>query len=255
VPAAGSDELHRLATDFNRLAVALQNAERTRRDFIADISHELRTPLAVLRGELEAIQDGVRRLDNSTLDSLQSEVAMLSQLTDDLYELALADIGELSFEMVPVDVSSLVTSAAESFRERLAAKNVTLNTIPGATPALMAGDPYRLTQLIKNLLENSLRYTDPGGKVEVVVTAGSDGIRIDVQDSFPSVPESMLPRIFDRLFRVDSSRSRRSGGAGLGLALCQHIVHAHGGTIEARHSALGGLWIMIRFAVSRKKDD
>jgi two-component system, OmpR family, sensor histidine kinase BaeS len=247
VPEAGGDELHQLAVDFNQLANSLDKAARARRDFIADISHELRTPLAVLRGELEAIEDGVRNPDKPTIGSLQSEVAMLSQLIDDLYELSLADIGALSFEKVPVDVAPLVESAAEAFRERLASRNLALETDFGGAPALMSGDPHRLTQLLKNLLENAVRYTDPGGKVRVAVTADAEQVQIDVQDSFPAVPEPMLPHLFDRLFRVDASRSRQSGGAGLGLALCQHIVREHGGTITAMRSPFGGLWINMRF--------
>ncbi|GLU31350.1 ATP-binding protein [Trinickia caryophylli] len=255
VPESGSDELSQLASDFNRLATSLEAAERSRRDFIADISHELRTPLAVLRGELEAIEDGVRRLDAATLTSLQSEVTMLSQLIDDLYELSLADIGALSFEKVRVNVAPLVEGAAEAVRERLAAKQIALETDFGEEPALMSADPHRLTQLMKNLLENSLRYTDPGGKVRVSVATTRDELRIDVQDSYPSVPEPLLPHLFDRLFRADPSRSRQSGGAGLGLALCRHIVREHCGTITASRSALGGLWIAARFPISPTRHD
>ncbi|SKC86283.1 Signal transduction histidine kinase [Burkholderia sp. YR290] len=255
VPDAGSDELHNLAADFNRLAISLGNAERSRRNLIADISHELRTPLAVLRGELEAIEDGVRKPDRATLASLQAEVALLSQLIDDLYELSLADIGELSFEKVRLDVAPIVEAAAESFKDRLADKKIALETDIGAASVIMLGDPYRLTQLMKNLLENALRYTDSGGKVRVAVAKHEHEIRIDVQDTHPDVPEPLLPHLFDRLFRVDASRSRQSGGAGLGLALCKHIVGQHGGTIDALRSPLGGLWIAVRFATLETKDD
>ncbi|CAD6543886.1 ATP-binding protein [Paraburkholderia sabiae] len=255
VPDTGSDELHDLAADFNRLAISLGNAERSRRNFIADISHELRTPLAVLRGELEAIEDGVRKPNRTTLASLQAEVALLSQLIDDLYELSLADIGELSFEEVRLDVAPIVEAAAESFRDRLADKKIALETDIGEASVVLLGDPYRLTQLMKNLLENALRYTDEGGKVRVAVARHEREIHIDVQDSHPAVPEPLLPHLFDRLFRVDASRSRQSGGAGLGLALCKHIVSQHGGTIDALRSPLGGLWIAVRFATFEAKDD
>jgi len=255
VPDSGSDELRDLADDFNRLAISLDNAERSRRNFIADVSHELRTPLAVLRGELEAIEDGVRKPDRATLASLQAEVALLSQLIDDLFELSLADIGELSFEKVRMDVAPVIEAAAESFRDRLADKKLLLQTDIDDTNVVMLGDPYRLTQLMKNLLENALRYTDAGGKVRVAVARQDDEIQIDVQDTYPAVPEPLLPHLFDRLFRVDASRSRQSGGAGLGLALCKHIVNEHGGTITARRSPLGGLWIMVRFPTLEAKDD
>ncbi|WP_414446950.1 ATP-binding protein [Burkholderia sp. 22PA0099] len=247
VPERGSDELSQLAVDFNKLAASLAAAERARRDFFADISHELRTPLAVLRGEVEALEDGVRRPDAATFASLQSEIALLSKLIDDLHELSLADIGALSFEMIPVDVARVVEITAESFVERLGAKRIALDTKVPAEPALMSGDPHRLAQLLQNLLENSLRYTDPGGAVQVAVTARGEQWQIDVLDSHPAVPDAMLANVFDRLFRVDVSRSRQSGGSGLGLALCKHIVEAHGGTIAARRSPLGGLWIMMLF--------
>jgi two-component system, OmpR family, sensor histidine kinase BaeS len=246
VSETGGDELQRLASNFNLLAQSLEKNERMRRDFIADISHELRTPLSVLRGELEAIEDGVRRPDAATLASLQAEVGMLSQLIDDLYELALADIGQLSFEMVSLDVVPVVEAACDAFRERLAARSIALEFEAGGGEATISGDPYRLTQLCKNLLENALRYTNAGGIARVAIRTAEDAVFIDVQDSYPPVPEPLLPHLFERFFRVDSSRSRQSGGAGLGLALCKHIVQRHGGIIEASRSPLGGLGILVR---------
>jgi two-component system sensor histidine kinase BaeS len=246
IPAKGSDELQMLANDFNRLAASLEKAEGDRRDFIADVSHELRTPLSVLRGELEAIEDGVRRPDAATITSLQAEVAMLSQLIDDLYELSLADIGQLSFEKVPLDLAPIVEASCDAFRERLAAKQIALEFESGAEHVTLSGDPYRLTQLWKNLLENALRYTNAGGRVHVAITSDDDALYVDVQDSFPPVPAPLLPHLFDRFFRVDPSRSRQSGGAGLGLALCKRIVEKHGGTIEASRSPLGGLRILVQ---------
>ncbi|WP_420955821.1 ATP-binding protein [Burkholderia gladioli] len=112
---------------------------------------------------------------------------------------------------------------------------------------LVSGDPHRLAQLLQNLLENALRYTDAGGSVRVAVGASGRHVQLDVLDSHPGVPEPMLGQVFERLFRVDASRSRQSGGSGLGLALCKHIVEAHGGSIAARRSPLGGLWIMMLF--------
>ncbi|MBB3002748.1 MULTISPECIES: ATP-binding protein [Paraburkholderia] len=246
VPANGSDELQMLANDFNRLAASLEKAEGDRRDFIADVSHELRTPLSVLRGELEAIEDGVRRPDAATIASLQAEVAMLSQLIDDLYELSLADIGQLSFETVPLDLVPIVEASCDAFRERLAAKQIALEFDPGPGHATLSGDPYRLTQLWKNLLENALRYTNAGGRVVVAISADDEHVHVDFQDSFPPVPAPLLPHLFDRFFRVDPSRSRQSGGAGLGLALCKRIVETHGGTIEASRSPIGGLRVLVQ---------
>jgi two-component system sensor histidine kinase BaeS len=197
----------------------------------------------------------VRPLDRASLASLQSEVTMLSQLIDDLYELSLADIGALSFEKVPVDASGIVEAAADAFEERLNARRIALETDIAAKPAIILGDPHRLTQLLKNLLENALRYTDPGGKVLISVSIHAPQLHIDIQDSYPGVPELLLPHLFERLFRVDVSRSRQSGGAGLGLALCRHIAEAHEGTIEATHSRLGGLWIRLRLPLRPPQHD
>jgi two-component system sensor histidine kinase BaeS len=250
IPELGGDEFGQLAGDFNLLAASLESSARARRDFIADISHELRTPLAILRGELEALEDGVRPPSAATFASLQAEISMLNQLISDLHELSLADIGALTFERLPVDFAHLAEGAAEAFRERLASKRLDLALEIPAEPSQISGDPYRLTQLMQNLLENALRYTDPGGKVRVAVEPGDGWLNVDVQDSFPAVPEPLLPHLFDRLFRVDASRSRQSGGSGLGLALCKHIVDAHDGTIEAMRSPYGGLWIRLRLPLA-----
>ena len=243
------DELGELAADFNHLAASLEANQKMRRQLTADISHELRTPLAVLRGELEALEDGVRPLTATSLASLQAEVSTLSKLIDDLYELSLADVGALAFHMEPLDLADTVCSAVQGFTPRLMEKGIALQLdLPsGSSDAgQVRGDPQRLRQVIQNLLENTLRYTDAGGTLRVHVHADGGWQQIDVQDSAPGVPEAMLPRIFDRLFRVDASRSRAQGGAGLGLSLCQTIIAAHGGSIEARPSPLGGLWIAIR---------
>ncbi|WP_235210526.1 ATP-binding protein [Caballeronia sordidicola] len=261
VAAGRRDELDRLAGDFNVLADSLQRAERSRRDFIADISHELRTPLAVLRGELEAIEDGVHAFDHHSLASLQTEVAMLNKLIEDLYELSLSDVGALSYRKVPADIGQLVRASVEAMRESFRAKQIALSLTlpePGPGPSLQESadgapgmifqvDPARFVQLLKNLLLNSLRYTDPGGSVCVSVSVGPRGWQLDIQDSLPGVPAEALPHLFERLYRVDESRSRQSGGAGLGLALCRAIVTAHGGTTEARPSPLGGVWITAHF--------
>ncbi|KVC43168.1 histidine kinase [Burkholderia diffusa] len=250
IPELGGDEFGQLAGDFNQLAASLESSARARRDFIADISHELRTPLAILRGELEALEDGVRPPSAATFASLQAEISMLNQLISDLHELSLADIGALTFERLPVDFSHLVEGATEAFRERLASKRLYLELEIPAEPIEISGDPYRLTQLMQNLLENALRYTDPGGRVRVAVESRDAWLHVDVQDSFPAVPEPLLPHLFDRLFRVDASRSRQSGGSGLGLALCKHIVDAHDGTIDAMRSPYGGLWIRLRLPLA-----
>jgi two-component system sensor histidine kinase BaeS len=241
------DELGQLAGDFNQLANTLEKNEKLRRNFLADISHELRTPLAVLRGELEALEDGVRSLTADATKSLQSEVATLSKLIDDLYQLSLADIGALDYRMTTVDAASLLRVTLGSFRERLAARNIRIQPdIPDAG-LLMHGDADRLTQIFNNLFENSLRYTEAGGALRVHAHRENDGVHIDLQDSGPGVPAELLPRLSERLFRVESSRNRGSGGAGLGLSLCKSIIEAHDGKMQFKLSPMGGLWIEIVF--------
>ncbi|MER1967296.1 ATP-binding protein [Castellaniella sp. GW247-6E4] len=241
------DELGRLAEDFNRLANSLERNERLRRDLMADVSHELRTPLAVLRGEIEALQDGLRAPDAATLASLQHEVLRLSSLIDDLYDLSLADAGALSYRMAALDLATLARGVVDGLRDRFARAGIDLR-LEAVSEQWVQGDQHRLEQLLSNLLENTLRYTDAPGQARIVVEpAHGAGVRLIVEDSAPGVPAEVLPRIFDRLFRVEGSRSRAHGGAGLGLAICRHIVQAHGGTARAMGSSLGGLRLEFDF--------
>ena len=245
VPVASRDELGQLAQDFNRLAEALQKTEQMRRAFMADVSHELRTPLAVLRGELEALEDGVRPLNAQALRSLQAETATLSQLVSDLYDLSLADVGALSYRMAVVDMAALVEHSARPYRERMAAQGLQLSVNVPAAPLWVLADEARLQQLITNLLENSLRYTDPTGSVHLSLRAEGSEVLMQLEDSAPGVPPELLPKLFERFFRVEASRNRASGGAGLGLAICAKIVEAHHGRLQAAPSPLGGLRLSV----------
>ena len=244
-PGSG-DEVGQLARDFNSLARTLETNERMRRDFMADVSHELRTPLSVLRGEIEAMEDGVRRLDAYALQSLKGEVTTLTRLVNDLNELALAELGALVYRNVPVAVGEVLESTVGAFRERLASAGLglTLELAPGLR---MCADESRLRQLFRNLVENTLRYTDPGGSLKLVTRRDGDELCIDFMDSAPGVPDALLPKLFERFFRGEASRNRATGGSGLGLAICRSVVEAHDGTITARASPLGGVWVALRF--------
>ncbi|MEL0027897.1 MAG: HAMP domain-containing protein, partial [Perlucidibaca sp.] len=201
IAVSSQDEIGRLAGDFNRLAHALENTERQRRDFMADVSHELRTPLAVLRGELEAVEDGVRPLTPETIRGLQAEVGALSKLVNDLYELALSDVGALTYRMEMVDLGALLGLVAASFRERLQQSGLSLTLALPEQPLWLRGDEGRLRQLFTNLFENSVRYTDRGGQLRVAARTEGRQLIIDIMDSAPGVPAAMLPRLFD-LFAV-----------------------------------------------------
>jgi two-component system sensor histidine kinase BaeS len=247
VPATGNDELGRLGRDINSLAETLERNENARRRWVADISHELRTPLALLRAELEALQDGVRSLDRGVIDSLHTDVLRLGRLVDDLYELSMSDLGALTYRKSETDLAQILEDDLDAFRSRFAEAGLELrfeDRLSG--PAILQADQHRLSQLFRNLLRNSLQYTDPGGGLWVTLDRDGGDLVIDFQDSSPGVPPQSLPQLFERLYRVEVSRSRNAGGAGLGLAICKNIVEAHGGTIDARHASQGGLWIRIR---------
>lgn len=242
---ATDDEIGRLSHDFNQLAWTLQRNESMRREFMADVSHELRTPLGVLHGELEALEDGVRRLDTQALRSLKSEVATLHKLVDDLFELSLADVGALSYRKTDLDLREIIDDTVGAFGERLRSSGLALQLElpPGPLPTF--GDARRLRQLLANLFENSCRYTDAGGALRLQARREGRQMLIDLHDSAPGVRDEQLPRLFERFFRAEPSRSRRGGGAGLGLSICERIVAAHEGRIEARPSPLGGLWLRV----------
>jgi two-component system sensor histidine kinase BaeS len=222
-----------------------------RREYMADISHELRTPLAVLRGELEAMEDGIHPVTPEALRALQAEVGALTQLVADLHELALADVGALTHQKEDLDLTDFLARDAEAWRARCEGAGLTLTLRLPAQPLCLSADPARLRQLLHNLLDNALRYTAAGGELHLTLASGDGCAEIAVEDSPPGVPDELLPRLFERFFRVERSRGRAGGGSGLGLAICQSIAQAHGGSIEARHSPLGGLGIHIRLPLSR----
>jgi len=247
IAVTSQDELGQLASDFNRLAVSLEKNEQDRRQWVADISHELRTPLAVLRGEIEALQDGVRSSSPETLRSLHGEVQRLTRLVDDLYQLSLADVGALNCQSEPLPLGALVAECLDYFRPQLEENHITLTLCDDSDDLQIEGDTARLQQLFDNLLTNSLRYTDPGGELEVRIEATAKQLAVHMLDSAPSVPTAQLERLFERLYRVEDSRNRASGGAGLGLAIARSIAEAHHGTLTAQRSPLGGLWMTATF--------
>lgn len=240
------DEVAELVRNVNRMASALQQLQGARRRWLAEISHELRTPLTVLRGELDALADGIRPLSPTAVQSLQEEVRALGQIVDDLRELAVSDLGSLSFEHRPVAVQAVLERVQQRFAQRASQAGLVLTLDPAAAAGMqVSGDAGRLEQLLSNLLENSLRYTDAPGRVDIGITRTGPTLTLQVQDSAPGVAASHLPHLFEPLYRVDAARSRRNGGSGLGLAICDAIVRAHGGQMQASPSALGGLCIRV----------
>lgn len=244
VEVESGDEVGMLAQDFNQLAMTLERNEKLRREFMADVSHELRTPLAILNGQLEALEDGVLQPDAQTLRSLKSEVEHLNKLVGDLYDLSLADAGALTYRRADIDLAPLLRDSAALYRDRFSQRGMHLTCDLPATMPVHA-DAARLQQLLSNLFENSLRYTDAGGRLQVHAHLQQQHWHLVFDDSEPGVPPEVMARLFERFFRVEASRNRASGGAGLGLAICRRIVDAHQGTIGASASPLGGLRVVV----------
>jgi len=249
VDVRGRDELADLARHVNAMAQELEQSDTKRRQMLSDISHELRTPLTVIRGEIEALLDGIRQADTAALQSLHAEVLRLNQLVEDLHQLMLADAGELPCHMSVIRLGAAIGPALERYRSRAADAGLALDwTLPVPDIAVRA-DPARISQVLVNLLENSVRYTDKGGAIRVTLAAREGSAVLTVEDSAPGVPDGAHGLLFERLYRVDSARARASGGSGLGLAICKALVKSHGGAIEADPSPLGGLRIRITLPV------
>ncbi|MFZ1387607.1 MAG: ATP-binding protein [Thiolinea sp.] len=247
IAEVGSDELGQLSSDFNQLAERLQKTEQARRQWIQDIAHELRTPLSILRGEIEAIQDGINEADEATIHSLHQESLHLQRLVEDLYTLSMSDSGALSYHKSEIDLIQTLQDSLDQFEHSFQEQGLSLEQqLPANTSALLQADEQRLQQLFHNILKNSLRYTDAPGVLKVEIKLADNWAEINFDDTPPSVPDDALPRLFERLFRVESSRNRLTGGAGIGLSICHNIVEAHGGHIQASHSPEGGLQITIK---------
>lgn len=244
----GQDEFTELGNAFNSLALSLKEQKKTREQWISDISHELRTPIAVLRSEIEAIQDGIRQPEAKYIDSMHHQVLRLAKLVDDLYLLSRSDSGILEVVTKNLNLIATIDQVIDNFAYRMEEQGLSLKKYydPSAEVMLL-GDTQTLQQLMVNLLENSLRYTHSPGKVAVSITESSEHVALVVEDSAPSVDIEQLPRLFDRLYRVDQSRSRELGGSGLGLSICQNIVERHQGKIRAYQSDLGGIAIEVLF--------
>ncbi|RYF08412.1 MAG: HAMP domain-containing protein [Comamonadaceae bacterium] len=256
VPVQGDDELARLVDTFNDMAEQLASMESSRRQWIGDVAHELRTPLAAMRAEIEAVQDGVRTFDTQTAQRLHRQVMRLIQLVGDLRASLDADQGSTPAALVPVPPLALLAEAVASMQPRFAQARVALANSAlnpaNAAPPLVRGDAPQLHRVFLNLLENSLRYTDAGGELQISCAiervAGRPVLALRFDDSAPGVAEHELPRIFERLYRAEASRTRAMGdlgGSGLGLAICRAIVQAHGGQIRAEGSPRGGLRITV----------
>ena len=251
IEVESQDEMGQLAANFNTMAQTLEKYERMRQQWISDIAHELRTPLSILRGEIEALKDGVREVNRDTLDSLHSEARHLSKIVNDLHELSLADAGALSIQKGPVDAVAVLNETLGHFKQAFAENQITIeNNLENQSPISVIGDADRLQQLFSNLLENTLRYADAPGTLQIGQLRTENRWVLFFEDSGPGVPAGALGCLFDRLYRVDRSRSRSMGGSGLGLSICKSIAKALGGEIRAVNANSGGLRIEVELLLA-----
>lgn len=252
IKVTSNDELGQLCSHFNSLAHTLAASEQSRARWIADISHEMRTPVAVLKAQIEALQDGIRAFDHTSLSLLQQKVDSLNRLIDDLFELSLADMGALNYNKEFLGLPALLHPCVEQFKLRAQEANLVLhNHLTKSESPVVFADPKRLEQLANNLLENAVRYTHSGGTIVVSIEANDAYATLIVADSAPGVAADQHEKIFERLYRLEPSRNRNTGGAGLGLAICKNIVTAHDGIISARTSALGGLEVRVQLPIAQ----
>jgi signal transduction histidine kinase len=232
VRVQSKDEIGELARAFNAMADGLARAEQLRRNMVNDIAHELRTPLTNLRCQIEAVQDGLAAPTPEVMASLHEEAMLLNRLVGDLQELALAEAGQLRLARGPVRVWDVVSQAAGAFESQAAEKAITLRReVPRGLPAIYA-DPERVGQMLRNLLANAIAHTPRGGSVCIGARAAGGQVEIVVTDTGAGIGPEHLPNLFERFYRVDGSRARATGGAGLGLAIVRQLAQAQGGSVR-----------------------
>ncbi|MCZ2720518.1 ATP-binding protein [Marinomonas sp. 15G1-11] len=249
----GHDEISDLGRDLNNLAKTLDKTRQARKRWVADTAHELRTPVAILRGEIEAIQDGIIKVTPDSLNSLLQETIHIGRMIDDLNQLSMHDMGSLNYHMEPANIDEVLKDTVQSMTRTFNDANITLELeIDKKAKYELMADTDRLFQLFSNLMNNSLKYTDAPGSLNISISKTSDVIVIRFEDSSPGVSEEDKDRIFEQFYRVENSRNRATGGRGLGLAICNQIIEGHNGSMSAYHSPQGGLGIKINLPLNQQ---
>ncbi len=233
------DEIGELTRSFNRMAAALAEIETVRQRLIADVSHELKTPLASIKGYMEGLQDGVVAPTPETFELVHREADRLQRLVGDLQELSRAEAAQLSMDIRPCDANELISLTVAALRPQFDEKGVSLDAELSGQPVTIRADFDRTRQVLLNLLGNALQYTPSGGHVTVEWSRVDSALRFSVNDTGIGLAPADLERIFQRFYRVDRSRSRASGGSGIGLTIARHIVEAQGGKIWAESAGPG----------------
>jgi signal transduction histidine kinase len=232
VVTTSRDEVGQLAAAFNRMSAELAVLEKSRRDLVANVSHELKTPITAIRAHLENLTDGVEQPDPKTLQVMLAQTERLGRLVDQLLDLSRLESGEVPMYLEVTALEPIVARVLSEISVGRAVTDVTLrNEVP---PDLAAtADAERIHQVLYNLVDNAVRFTPPGGSVLVTATRRDDRVTVEVRDSGVGIAPEHLPRLFERFYRADASRSREGGGTGIGLAIARSIVESHGGRITA----------------------
>ena len=250
VDARGADEIVDLGQSFNRMAAALAEQETLRRNLMADVAHELRTPLTVIRGDLEALLDGIYEATPETFASLRDETLVLSRLIDDLRALSLAESGQLPLRKETVSLSQALSRAAATFAPLAEARGIELRWVPPADALELTADAQRLQQIVANLLSNAMHYTPAGGRITLSAEGRDAEVEVTVADTGPGIAPQDLPRVFDRYWQSDLARPGE--GSGLGLTIVRGLVQAHGGRVWAKSQA--GQGAMFHFTLPRNSE-
>jgi two-component system, OmpR family, sensor histidine kinase BaeS len=242
VPDERADEFGEMARAFNRMAAAVEEEDRLRRGFAADVAHELRTPLMILRGEIEALEDGITAATPEALASLREETLRLARLVDDLETLARADAAGFSLDRRPTDLAALVSEAAGELAPAFAERDITLEQHP-SPPVPSSVDPVRVKQIVVNLLSNAAKFTPESGLVRLRVEQHAAETQVAVWNSGPGIPPDDLAHVFERFYR---GRQPHSSGSGIGLTVARDLAEAHGGTIEVTSHPQAGTSFLLR---------
>ena len=239
-PGLGA-EFDALASGFNQMAGRLGSVERTRRRLLADLGHEMRTPVATLEAYLEALEDGIATLDVETAEMLHSQTRRLARLSEDISSVSRAEEGQVVLDLRTVQPETVLAAAVDSVAEAYNVKGVRLVTRTASRPPDLRMDPDRMGQVLGNLLDNALRHTPAGGMVTISATASprTGGVELSVADTGDGIAVEHLPHLFERFYRVDAARDRAHGGSGIGLAIAQALVHAHGGQLTVTSPGTG----------------
>jgi signal transduction histidine kinase len=234
------DEVGQLAAAFNRMSAELEVLERSRRDLVANVSHELKTPITAIRAHLENLADGVERPDRDTLQVMLGQTERLGRLVDQLLDLSRLESGEVPLQLEPMSIATVTDRVLSEFSVGRSVDDVTLQA-DVADDLFVEADAERIHQVLFNLVDNAVRFTPPGGEVTIAARRDGDRVRVQVMDTGVGVGPEHLPRLFERFYRADASRSRDDGsGTGIGLAIARSIVEGHGGRITAESEPNNG---------------